>query len=105
MDILDMLLDSNNNDPITLTDSDGNLMYFEQVAVIPMDFPNGNRSLFCVLKPLSKIKGVGDDEAIVFRVDFEDDGETVLRVEDDEKISATVFEKYLGLLEEHIKKQ
>ena len=35
MDILDILLDEDNRDPITLVDADGRAIDFEQVAVIP----------------------------------------------------------------------
>ena len=37
VDILDVLLDPDNKEPITLVDQDGRVLAFEQVAVIPHD--------------------------------------------------------------------
>lgn len=104
MDILDVLLDEDNHDPITLVDTDGRAIDFEQVAVIPFETKNGNRNLYCVLKPLNPIKGVADDEAIVFRVDLDEEGDFIIRVEEDESTAISVFEKYYDLLEENAKR-
>ena len=104
MDILDVLLDEDNRDPITLVDTDGMVIDFEQIAVIPFETKNGNRNLYCVLKPLNPIKGVADDEAIVFRVDLDEEGDFIIRVEEDESTAISVFEKYYDLLEENEKR-
>ena len=96
-DIVDILLDEDNKDPIVLTDDKGRKLAFEQVAVIPYD-----QKLYCVLKPLDHIDGVADDEALVFYVDEgeNEDDEPVLRIEDDELKSIDVFMEYYNLLEE-----
>lgn len=99
MDILDILLDKDNRQPISLTDGNGKNIIFEQVAVIPL---RGN--LYCVLKPITQIEGISDDEAVVFRAD-EKCGEIVLVVEEDELVAIDVFEKYYDLLEEQMKKK
>lgn len=96
MDILDILLDESNREPITLTDDFGKTISFEQIAVIPHD-----NKIYCVLKPVDKLEGVEDDEAIVFYVDQDDDGYG-LRVEADEKAALSVFEKYYDMLEEFL---
>lgn len=95
-DIVDILLDEDNKDPIVLTDDKGRKLAFEQVAVIPYD-----QKLYCVLKPLDHIDGVADDEALVFYVDEgeNEDDEPVLRIEDDELKSIDVFMEYYDLLE------
>lgn len=105
MDILDILLDEDNRDPITLVDADGRAIDFEQVAVIPFETRQGNRNLYCVLKPLDRINGIADDEAIVFCVDRDENGDSIICVEEDESTAISVFEKYYDLLEENAKKE
>lgn len=97
VDILDVLLDPDNKEPIMLVDQDGRVLAFEQVAVIPHD-KNGEKCLFAVLKPLDKIKGIADDEAIVFRVDIDDDGNSNIVVEEDEEVAIAVYNEYIELL-------
>lgn len=95
-DIVDMLLDEENKDPIVLTDDKGRKLAFEQVAVIPYE-----QKLYCVLKPLDHIDGVADDEALVFYVDEgeSEDDDPVLRIEDDELKAIDVFMEYYDLLD------
>ncbi len=98
IDLLDVLLDEDNCDPITLMDSTGKEMDFEQVAVIPHEI-EGKRFLFVVLKPLDEIPGIADDEALVFRADTDVRGNTILTLEENESIAIDVFDKYYDLLE------
>ncbi|MDE6583322.1 MAG: DUF1292 domain-containing protein [Clostridia bacterium] len=93
LDLVDVLLDVDNKDPIVLIDGSGKRISFEQIAVIPY-----NDKIYCVLKPIDKIDNVQDDEAIVFYVD-EKDGEKVLMVETDEKVAISVFDEYYNLLD------
>ena len=99
LDLLDILLDKENKDPIVLSDEKGKQIIFEQVAIVPFEV-NGEKRLYVVLKPISKIKGIADDEAVVFYLDLDEYGNTFLRVEDDEMIAIEVFDKYYDLLEE-----
>lgn len=99
VDLLDVLLDEDNREPIVLMDEQGKQLTFEQVAVIPYEVRKETR-LYCVLKPVDKIEGVGDDEAIVFLVDTDSEGNSVIKVEEDEEIAIAVFDKYYDLLEE-----
>lgn len=92
--IIDILLDEVNKDPIVLVDEAGKKLTFEQIAVIPY-----NDVLYCVLKPIEHIDNVADDEAIVFYVD-ESGEEPVLRVETNEQIAINVFDEYYNLLDE-----
>ena len=85
-------------------DENGKQMTFEQVAVIPYEVRKEKR-LYCVLKPLDKIEGIGDDEAIVFLVDTDDKGNSIIRIEEDEEIAIAVFDKYYDLLEEARKEE
>lgn len=93
VDLVDVLLDMDNKDPIVLVDGSGKRISFEQIAVIPY-----NDKIYCVLKPIDKIDNVQDDEAIVFYVD-EKNGEKVLMVETDEKVAISVFDEYYNLLD------
>ncbi len=95
LDIIDVLLDENNKAPIVLVDGNGRKLSFEQIAVIPH-----NDKLYCVLKPIDKIEGVADDEAIVFFVQEEEGKAPVLMVETDEKVAMDVFDEYYNLLDE-----
>ena len=99
IDLLDVLLDQDNKEPIVLMDETGKQMAFEQVAVIPYEVRKEKR-LYCVLKPLDKIEGIADDEAIVFLVDTDDEGNSVIKIEEDEEVAIAVFDKYYDLLEE-----
>ena len=83
VDLLDVLLDKNNKEPIVLMDEKGRQISFEQVAIIPYDI-NDTKVLYVVLKPIDKIDGIADDEAVVFLVDQDKNGNTVLRVEEDD---------------------
>lgn len=94
-DIVDVLLDEENKEPIVLIDGEGKKLSFEQIAVIPY-----NNKIYAVLKPIDEIENVADDEAIVFFVHEEEGQEPVLMVETDEKAAMDVFEEYYNLLDE-----
>lgn len=87
--ILDILLDEDNKDNITLVDEKGAPYEFEQVAIIPDE-----GKLYCILHPVTKVEGVADDEAIVFNISEEG----VISVVEDEKTMLKVFDKYYELL-------
>ena len=93
-DILDVLLDQNDTDPIVLEDDKGKRIRFEQVAIVPYD-----NKIYAVLKPIDKIEGVKDDEAIVFLCD-ETTKPTTLRPEADQEIAIKIFDEYYNLVEE-----
>ncbi len=97
VDLLDVLLDENNTAPIYMYDETGRQLQFEQVAVIPY---GDEDDLYAILKPITKLDGIADDEAIVFKVEEDDKGEAVLRVEDKEEIAIAIFDQYYNLLEE-----
>lgn len=97
-DVLDVLLDAENKDPIVLTDEKGKTFTFEQIAVIPY-----KERIYAILRPIDKIEGIGEDEAVVFYV-RESGEEPVLVVETDEPTALTVFGKYYNLLEKQFKK-
>ena len=96
VDIMDVLLDENNTAPIYMHNDKGEQIEFDQVAVIPY----GENDLYCILKPVTKIPGIKDDEAVVFKVEQDKDGEGFLRVEENEEIAIAIFDQYYNLLEE-----
>lgn len=95
VNILDVLLDENNDSPITLYDENDKPVKFDQVAIIPM-----NEQLYAILKPIDEMEGVEDDEAIVFLVEEDEDGDAELVVETDEAKAIKVFDEYYKLLDE-----
>lgn len=95
VNILDILLDENNDKPITLYDENDKAVKFDQVAIIPME-----EQLYAILKPIDEMEGVADDEAIVFLIEEDEDGDAELVVETDEAKAMKVFDEYYKLLDE-----
>ena len=91
---IEMLLDENNTDNIKLYDENNKETEFEQVAIIPVD-----DKIYAILKPVTAIAGVNDDEALVFVIEEIDD-EEVLVIVDDEDLVDKVFNEYYALLKE-----
>ena len=93
MDVLEMLLDENCNDNITLYDEDGEPMEFEQIAMIPIE-----EDTYFILRPIG-MEELEDDLAFVFKLIESEDGVGIDLVDDDE-IADLVFEQYYALFEE-----
>lgn len=77
IDLLDVLLDVDNFEPLTLYNEWGRALHFEQVAVIPHVI-NGKKYCFALLAPLDDFPDIAKDEAIVFRVALDERGEAIL---------------------------
>ena len=92
---IDMILDPECEDNITLYDEGNNATEFEQVAVIPLD-----EKVYVILKPVTKILGVNDDEALVFVIEEIEDEDALVLV-DSEEVVDRVFEEYYKLLDEY----
>ena len=90
MSVVDMLLDPDNESPITLENDKGQLIKLDQIAIIPL-----KDQLYAILKPITKVEGVGEDEALVFRVDVEED---TIEIVNDFKLIDKVFDRYYDLL-------
>lgn len=93
MDVLEMLLDENCNDNITLYDEDGEPMEFEQIAMIPVE-----EDTYFILRPIG-MEELEDDLAFVFKLIESEDGAGIDLVDDDE-IADLVFEQYYALFDE-----
>lgn len=89
---IEMLLDENNTENLKLYDENNKETEFEQVAIIPLD-----EKIYAILKPVTKIVGVNDDEALVFVIEEIDD-EDCLVIVDDETVVDKVFKEYYELL-------
>ena len=90
--IIDDSDDENNNENLKLYDENNKETEFEQIAVIPL-----NEKIYAILKPVTKIVGVNDDEALVFSIEEIDDEDCIVLV-DDEKVVDEVFKEYYELL-------
>lgn len=91
--LLEILLDAENDSPITLFSEEGVQKVLSQVAVIPY-----KDELYAIMHPEDE-DDFADDEAIVFKVVTKDNDSTLI-VEHDEDICFDVFDIYLSLLDE-----
>lgn len=96
-ELIDVLLDENNEEPIFIFDESGREYECDQVAIIPLD-----GEIYVILKPIDEIEGVADDEVIVFHliVPNDNEDEAMLMLETDEETAMQVFEEYYKLLDE-----
>lgn len=92
MSMLDKLLSEENSDNIVMFDEEDREIEFEQVALIPLE-----NALFAILKPITPIDGIEEDEAIVFAINEE---EETLDVVTDEALATAVFQVYDSLFED-----
>ena len=93
MNPIDQIMDENNQDNIILYNEKNEPIEFRQIAVIPLE-----DELYVILQPVG-IDLIGQDEALVFSIEEDEDEETVNLVDDDEIIDR-VFEEYYSLLRE-----
>lgn len=90
--LVDMLLDPDNESPISCYNDQGQEVLFDQIAVIPY-----KDELYAILKPISKLEGISDDEAFVFKINMEED---TIEIIYDFDLCDRVFEVYYELLKE-----
>ncbi len=95
VDAFSAILDENNSDNVVLYNANNEPVEFEQVAIVPL-----NGKDYVILKPVEEFEGVGEDEAIVFRFDANEDGEDILSIESDDATIDAVFDVYYKLLDE-----
>ena len=92
MSVVEMLLDPDCEERVECLNEDGNIISFDQIAVIPY-----KDKLYAILKPVEKLEGVGEDEALVFHINVEEDSIEVLYVFD---LCDKIFELYYKLLKD-----
>lgn len=92
---IDKLFDEENIEPIYLYDENDNEIAFEQVAVIPK-----GDEIFAILKPVEQMDGVEEDEALVFVIGEDENGEEMIELLEDEDEVDEIFGLYYKYLEE-----
>lgn len=81
------------DDIITLVNEEGEEVEFVEIAGIAY---RGN--FYAVLQPVELLEGMGEDEALVFKVTKGADGEDNFEIEIDETIIDAVYNEYLKLI-------
>lgn len=81
------------DDIITLVNEEGEEVEFVEIAGIAY---RGN--FYAVLQPVELLDGMGEDEALVFKVTKGADGEDNFEIEIDESIIDAVYNEYLKLI-------
>lgn len=92
LSLVEMLLDPDNEEPIACYSESGQKVLFDQIAVVPY-----KDELYAILKPITKLEGVSEDEAFVFKVNVDEDTIDILY---DFDLCDKIFEVYYKLLEE-----
>lgn len=88
--LVEMLLDPDNESPVVCYNEDGGEVLFDQIAVIPYC-----DELYAILKPITKLEGVGENEAMVFKINVDEDSIEILY---DFDLCDKIFEVYYDLL-------
>ena len=88
------------DDIVTLLSADGEEIDFFEIAGIVYE---GN--MYAILQPAELIEGVEDDEALVFKVTRDENGNDKFELELDNEIIDAVFEKYNELLNNYLNEE
>ena len=91
---IEALLDPQNTENIFLYDENDKEIEFEQIALIPL-----NNSVYVILKPVSDMENVEEDEAVVFELVDDAENGDVLNVVMEEEVANQVFEEYKKMIE------
>ncbi len=83
------------DDIITLSAATGEEIDFLEIAGIAL---NGN--FYAILQPVNLLEGMEEDEALVFKVSRDGDGNDRFEIELDDEIIDAVFLEYNRLLDE-----
>ena len=94
-DYIEEAVDMEEDSIVTLTSADGQEIDFVEIAGIAL---RGN--FYVILQPVELLEGMGEDEALVFKVTQDRDGEDHFNIELDDEIIGEVFDEYYRLLDE-----
>lgn len=83
------------DDIIVLNSADGEEVEFVEIAGIAHA---GN--FYAILQPVELLEGMDDDEALVFKVTKDSDGNDNFEIELDDEVLDAVFSEYNRLLDE-----
>lgn len=92
----DRRIEMDENDYVTLMSANGEEINFIEIAGIAHD---GN--FYAILQPVELLDGMGEDEAMVFQVTRNDDGNDSFTIVLDDAVIDAVFEKYTELYNEY----
>lgn len=92
---LSKILDEKNKEIIKISDIDGNVVKFEQIALI-----NYEDELYTILHPIEN--DVDEDEVMVFKIVL-DDGDGELIFVNDESLCNVIFDEYYKMLKKKTK--
>lgn len=75
---------------ITLYDDNNNPVDFYEVACVEYE-----DNYYALMQPVEPIEGIGEDEAIIFRLEEQDDDTDLFLPVDDESVLEAVFNEYI----------
>lgn len=93
--VFEQLFDPEDASNVVLYDENEQPVEFEQIAIIPI-----KEEVYAVLRPVKKMEGLEEDQAIVFLLDETNEGDEVLSVVDNDETIDLVFEEYERLFRE-----
>lgn len=88
-------IENEENEYVTLLSANGEEIDFIEIAGIAY---NGN--FYAILQPVELLDGMGEDEAMVFKVTRNEDGDDSFTIELDDAVIDGVFEIYTQLYNE-----
>ncbi len=91
---------ANDDDTVTLLSADGEEIDFVEIAGIAH---KGN--FYAILQPVELLEGMAEDEALVFKVSRDEDGNDRFEIELDDEIIDAVFTEYNRLLDKALADQ
>ncbi len=99
---IDRLFDENDTSPISLYNEKGEMVDFDQIAIIPIE-----EQIFAILKPVNEMEGLDEDEALVFEIvePEDEEEEDYLNLVSDIDLIDKVFESYNKLMDEEEERQ
>ncbi len=80
---------------VTLISAEGKETDFYEIARVEYD-----GDLYLILQPVVLFEDMAEDEALVFKVHFKENGEVGYELEFDEEVVERVFENYYKMLDE-----
>lgn len=81
---------------VTLIDEDNREVQFEHILTLDVD-----DNEYVVLAPLEPMEGVGEDEAIILRLDEDENGDEIyVNIEDEDEMQS-VYEAYMQVMAEY----
>lgn len=92
----DEILEEEDDDIVTLITANGEEVDFVEIAGINI----GDGKFYAILQPVELLDGMEEDEALVFRVGRDSEGNDSFEIELDDDVIDAVFEEYNRLLDE-----